>query len=648
MGDQQQITANYPGALSTITQWIVDNEDRLNIQAVVNVGDYVMNSTIAPGYVDSKETDWLETTAATKLITDAGIPFFFTPGNHEYPRSNQDNRDETHFKKYYPLANYYSQAEGKDNASTVLYAYPSTDKLTSVEDVTDEMSIANAVYYTKLGGQEYIFFSLEPDTRIEVLNNWANVVMPKLEEEYPNAKTVVITHIYLSPDGNLISGRSHITYKNFVKKYKSISMVLCGHNATGVATRTDYGDYGNKITSIMNDSSYEWNLMNGGEGVLQLFRFKKDGTVKVEYYSALRECYYQTKYQFDLELETEEINQYWLDFDAVNMITTDGVLWYADSDTSGTLGHTNTVSRVETGRAAIRTLVVPWTGTLYVGNPWGDCSGLTMPDWVPGTSVRFAITDDNGKVLWPTNGKPYTVEKGTPCIPELQVSVNEGDKIHFVLYNASPNYVFVNYMLHVYMDGNTVQNELSGSGHTLWGSSNYIALDQGPRWYYNYANSVSELTYNPNNPSEGFKSDVDLTYKVKGEGGSLDFTHNGTETEAGKISMTKGGTIYAYAYPDAGYRVKGIYANGVNVSKKEFYNLVNISEDIDFVVEFERIPVEGDASADGVVDILDLVKMNAGDNYDKSVCDLWDPDNENILNADDLNALRKIILKNLR
>ncbi len=641
MGDQQQIAACYPGAMSSITQWIVDNEDRLNIQAVVNLGDYVMNSTTDG--VNSNTKDWEETTAATKLITDAGIPFFFTPGNHEYPWCNNLSRDETHFKKYYPLKDYFSQAEGKDNASTVLYAYPSTEKLTSVDDVRDEMSIANAVYYTKLGGQEYIFFSLEPDTRSEVLNNWANVVMPKLEEEYPNAKTVVITHIYLSPDGNLISGRSYITYNNFVKKYKSISMVLCGHNATGVATRTDYGDNGNKITSIMNDSSYEWNLGNGGEGVLQLFRFKKDGTVKVEYYSALRECYYQTKYQFDLELETEKINQYWLDFDAKEMqYWSDAGIYYAFENNSAVVAHTPWRARVDRNHAVIRTFKAPRDGTFCVKDPsYGAVqAGFSIASSGDDT-VSFAVTDDNGKVLWPTDGKPVTMTQGNNYKIELETPVKAGDKIHFVLYNASRDGVEVKCNGFAYLDDWFDDNGMNTDCYLYKGAGASAAEQfkvKNP-WYYNYSESISELTYNPN---------VDLTYKVKGEGGSLDFTHNGTEVAEGKVNMPKGGTIYAYAYPDDGYRVKGIYANGVNVSKKEFYNLVNISEDIDFVVEFERIPVEGDASADGVVDILDLVRMAKTDDYDKLVCDLWDPNNENILDADDLNALRNIILKKLR
>lgn len=643
MGDQQQITTCYPGALSTITKWIVDNEDRLNIQAVVNVGDYVMNSTTDG--VNSNEKEWGETTAATKLLTDANIPFFFTPGNHEYPRSNATTFDETHFKKYYPLANYFSQAVGLANESNVQYAYPSTEKLANAEALTTEMSIANAAYYTKLGGQEYIIFSLEPDTRKEV-TDWANVVMPKLETEYPNAKTIVITHIYLSPDGNLLPGRSDRTFNNFVSKYKSISMVLCGHNATGIAMRTDYGEHGNKITSIMNDSSYEWNLTNGGEGVLQLFRFKKDGTVKVEYYSTMREEYYQSKYQFDLELESEEINQYWLDFDTEKMdyLASNGV-WYMTEDTQTVnVGHTKWNSFVEKGdRATIRTFVAPRDGILYLNqHSWGGIDGFYMPF---GGTAKFAITDDDGKILWPTDGKPVTLtsEVGS-CIPSFNKPVKLGEKIHFVMYGASGN-VQVKCNTFVYMDSVAEENRYT-IGNYLHGTD--FTSKDGPVWYYNYADSITQLTYNPNNPSEGVKSTVDLTYEVKGEGGTLEFKHSGTEAETGKVSMTKGGTVYAYAYADEGYRVKGIYANGVNVSKKDFYNLVSITEDIDFVVEFERIPVEGDANGDGTVDILDAVRMAKTDTYDKSVCDLYDPDHADILDANDIKALCRLILKNLR
>ena len=663
MGDQQQITTCYPGELSSITRWIVNNREKLNIQAVVNVGDYVMNSTTDG--VNSNEKEWGETTAATQLLTDANIPFFFTPGNHEYPRSNATTFDETHFKKYYPLASYYSQAEGKENASKVLYAYPSTDKLASVDNITADMSIANAAYYTKLGGQEYIFFSLEPDTRT-LVTDWANVVMPKLEEAYPNAKTIVITHIYLSPDGNLLPGRSDRTFNNFVSKHKSICMVLCGHNATGIAMRTDYGEHGNKITSIMNDSSYEWNLTNGGEGVLQLFRFKKDGTVKVEYYSTMREEYYQSKYQFDLELESEEINQYWLDFDEKQMPlqTADKVMHYVTDSTSSRFAHTQYRTYVEEGgRPSIRTFVAPKDGTFRAEKIW-TTSGITV---MLGGSVKFAITNDDGKILWPADGKPATLEapiivdpadttKNTYYPHDVQFStpVKAGDKLHFVFYSADGSWAQVEDSLIVSIDSYADFNQFAPSGklvNRIEETGKYTSKDpnfpQGPVWYYNYADSITQLTYNPNNPAEGYKSDVELTYTVKGEGGSLEFKHNGKDVEAGKVSMPRGGTVYAYAYADEGYRVKGIYANGVNVSKKDFYNLVSITEDIDFVVEFERIPVEGDANGDGVVDILDAVRMAKTDTYDKSVCDLHDPDNADVLDVNDLKALCRLILKKL-
>ncbi len=665
MGDQQMISSGFPYVMPSITQWIVDNKEKLNIKAVVNVGDYVNQAENA--------IQWEEAVTATKLMTDAEIPFLFAPGNHEYPASGSTVRDESYIKTNFPLASYFKQAEDLDNETNVLYAYPSVDKLTAVTDLTEDMNIANAAYYIKLGGQEYIFFSIEYQPRYVVVD-WINEVMPKLEAEYPTAKTVFFTHGYIDPAGLIGYGEppsfkteaaqgvqscsTGEMFDKFIKKYKSVSMVLCGHVASGIATRTDYGEHGNKITSIMSDFSYDG---NGGEGVLMLYRFKSDGTIKVETYSALREEFYREQYQFDLDLDAEEINQYWLDFDAKHMEekNASGRQWYTTEYSSSLFSHTYAKTYAVRDYAAIRTLVAHKDGTLYVGEPsWGGVAGLSLDanNAFEGDTVKVAVTDDSGKILWPTDGKPLTMTYGKDYMIKFSTPVETGDKFHFVFYGASRDGIQVvcngfayvgSYEGDWFNDAQvTVGNNLSKYDFGVSGEEDlFITQGEGALWYYNYAESITQLTYNPNDPTEGFKSNFELTYKVRGEGGSINVMHNGTLVEAGKINMPKGGNAIAYAIVNPGYRIKGYYVNGVSVGRHSPYNLINITEDILLEIEYEKIVVEGDANSDGVVDILDLVRMAKTDDYDKSLCDLWDPDHEDILNDEDLNALRRLLLK---
>ncbi len=600
MGDQQMISSGFPYVMPSITKWIADNQDKLNIKAVVNVGDYVNQA--------ADKNQWKEAVDATKLLTDAKIPFLFAPGNHEYPDSGVTTRDDQYLKANFPLTSYFKQAAGQDNETTVLYTYPSTEKLTDVSDVTADMNVANVVYHINLGGQDYLFFALEYQPRKAVIDNWANVIMPKLEAEYPNAKTVVFTHSYIDPAGTLGYGESP-SFKNdpdecystgemfdeFISLHKSMTMVLSGHVASGVATNTQYGVNGNKITCIMTDFSYDG---NGGEGVLMLYRFKSDGTIKVETYSSLREEYYREQYQFDLVLE----DKYWLDFDAKPM--TENVAasrqWYTTEYDSGQFAHTYANTYAVRDSAAIRTFVAHKDGTLYVGEPsWGGVGGISLADYsAADASVKVAVTDDDGKILWPTDGKPMTVTKGNSHLIKFSIPVETGDKIHFVFYDASSDGVHVVCNAFGYIgayEGDwfgtnqfTVGNNLSNYDFGVDGSIDPFNT-QGPVWYYNYSDSISELTYNPNNTSEGVKSNYELTYSVRGEGGSINVMHNGVLVEPGKITMARGGNALAYAIVNYGYRIKGYYVNGKAVGRQSPYNLVNISEDIDLVIEYEKI-----------------------------------------------------------
>ncbi len=670
MGDQQMIASGFPYVMSSITQWIADNKDKLNIKAVVNVGDYVNQAT--------ETYQWEDAVDATKLLTDAKIPFLFAPGNHEYPGSGATVRDDQYLKANFPLADYFSQGAAEDNnVTTLLYAYPSTDKLADAEAVTDEMNIANAVYHVNLGGQDYFILALEYQTRKAVIDNWAKAVMEKLEadENYPNAKTIVITHGYIDNAGKLGDGTPSFTtdtangtacystqeiYDNFVSQYESITMVLSGHVSSGVATRTDYGEHGNKITCVMTDFSYDG---NGGEGVLMLYRFKADGTIKVETYSALREQFYREQYQFDLELEAEEINQYWLDFDEKQMPLYNGYNYYTNEYSDSLFAHNPANTYAVREYAAIRTLVAHFDGTLYFHQTpegWAQVSGLSIADYcADDASVKFAITDDDGKILWPTDGKPLTMTKLNEnqeknyYLIEFSTPVKTGDKIHFVFFDASYDGVHVSCNAFGYIG--TSQNDWFNGRQVTSGNflrkteDGYSFTDQDEKkdtlWYYNYAESISALTYNPNDPTEGVKLNYELNYGVRGEGGSINVLHNGDVVSAGKLSMNKGGIAAAHAIINPGYRIKSYYVNGVSVGRQSPYNLINISEDTLLEIEYEKVVVEGDANSDDVADICDLVMMKSGNITDKTVCDFVDPYNENIIDSADLSAFRKILLR---
>src|SRR5258708_11036765 len=80
--DTQNEAEFFPSVLDSQTQWIVDNQARLNIQAVLGLGD-IVNDGADP--VQQGNAD-----AAIRLLDNAGIPYFLAIGNHDYDGGGND------------------------------------------------------------------------------------------------------------------------------------------------------------------------------------------------------------------------------------------------------------------------------------------------------------------------------------------------------------------------------------------------------------------------------------------------------------------------------------------------------------------------------------------------------------------------------
>lgn len=638
IGDQQVATDFIYGLYPKMTEWLAANKERLNIKAVINTGDLVNN--------EETQSQWNDATNGTNKLLDAKIPYIFAIGNHEYPASGTKQRDPSKLNAEFPISTYFTQGEG-DDTTQIIYSYPNTEKLTTVDALTNE-SIENAVYVQTINGKTFIYFAFEVQPR-DVVVDWANIVMPKIEAEYPNATTIVGTHHYLTTAGKIDTTlgcftEAHRTecnspaefYDNFVKKYKSISLVLNGHVASDIATRTDIGVNGNKIVSIMNDPSYEG---DGGQGVMLLLRYKADGTVKAEYYSPLLDAYYKANSQFEFDTAAPEApSQYWLDFDAAEMphynASYNGAkTWYVDeSDILDCLMQPAMSYASPDGIATIRKFVAPKAGEFKVETIWGT-TGVTVGKTSTGT-VKVAITDGDGKVLWPTDGKPATLNSGTTTAITLTgVQVAMGDEINFITYapTAKSLSVTLKAVIRVgstqYHDGGNLLTDFSSQGNG--------------GWYFMYANGVKELSYNPNNPSEGVKTSCEVAYSAT-EGGTITAQTGGTWA-ADKLTIEAGGTAYFTTKPAKGYRFAGYYIDGRLCCTDRRLVYCNVTSDMVVEARFEKIKVSGDANDDGSFDLLDLViAAKYPENAKKEMIDLYD---DNIIDEKDTAEIRAEFLK---
>ena len=658
IGDNQVVTDFIDDGYQEVTQWIADNAERLNIQMVINSGDLVNYAATASQWVDAK--------AGMDILKEAQIPYVYALGNHEYPMSGTKTRTTAEFNDYFAIEDHLAQAVGQVNETKLVYAYPRTAKISGVEDLmpnttegntsgvvsygnTYVETMENAVYMVTMGGKQYAIFALECQPRF-VVTEWAHTIMQALEAEYPDLITIVIEHDYLSSSGGLVTYNSCFDaaeraishtpaslYSDFISQYKSIQMVLCGHVATGISSRTDIGVNGNKIVTIMNDQSYEG---NGGEGNILLLRCKADGTViKAEYYSPILEKYYVPQYQF--EFDTAADSDVVLDLPAFTaMGTANGSdRWHITGSPYGTCVGGLLIGVNNKNHLAVRTFVPTISGTAtytITTSGYGDAYG----------KAALCVCKADGTVIWPAEGQWETELAKSSTYKTSTFDVVAGEPIHLIMKPlATPSaliYIPAKSTISITDAESTTTSYTSNSAST--GVSYETQGNNG--WYANYYTASSSINLVP--------APYTVTYGVDGEGGKISAASSGT-SDGSKCVVSADGTVRFTASPDVGYRIVGYYVNGVyHKHTRRILTLPMIKKDLDVKVKFERIKLEGDTNGDGVVNIIDMVNMNNGvaDESafaDKSVCDLVDAvaaaDGVDVVDVDDVKELRKRILE---
>lgn len=636
-GDQQVVTDFIYGLYPKITEWIVNNKERLNIKSVVNTGDLVNN--------EDQKSQWNDALNGTNMLLNAEIPYIFAPGNHEYPASGTKERNPGSLKKYFPITTYLNQGNEEEGTTTQIVAtYPNTELIDGIDDLTvtsvnEETgektyaeSIENAVYVQTIGGKTFIYFVFEVMTR-DIVVEWANKVMPLIEDAYPGATTIIATHSYLTAQGQIDPYLSCFTeahrtecnspvefYNNFVKKYKSISLVLCGHVASDIVTRTDIGDYGNKIVSVMNDASYEG---DGGQGVLLLLRFKADGTIKTEYYSPLLDAYYRATSQFEFDAENVETK---LSLPTMTEMgwartgNTNDPTWFQSSNLQG--GHYVQYRAMKTynNYAVSRTYKASVAGSMsYTINVIQGSSG-----------VNFALCRDDGTILWPQDGM-YQTETDKQAFQKTVVfDVKEGEKIHLIVKRRSDK-TNASYTHYAQVSGSITPHDAGASKVSF--ASTDIGSTQGENGWYAYEMSASGI------------KEVAISHTVNysaGEGGTITAQTGGTWGKD-KLTIEDGGSAYFTTKPSKGYRFAGYFVNGQLISTGRKLVIPNISSNMVVEARFEKIKIAGDANLDGVVNILDLVLMHTdSDQLHKEMVDLED---DNTIDLKDMTELRIGLIK---
>jgi hypothetical protein len=231
-----------PNLWEPITNWIVENKDKLHIVAVVGLGDVT----------DSGKANELKAAqAGWNKIKDAGIIYVPVRGNHD---------KETKTWNMYFGPTYFS---GKDWYGG---SYSKSDT-------------SNMFVNFEAGGQKYLTLALNMNPGKSVLN-WAKKVITANAD----SNVMIIDHSYLGDTGHGLTSVGNVVWNNLVKKNRQIFLVGCGHiwhNPTYYRIST--GSAGNKVFELRSD----FQATNNGNGYIQVLDFLPKDTISTYAYSTV-------------------------------------------------------------------------------------------------------------------------------------------------------------------------------------------------------------------------------------------------------------------------------------------------------------------------------------------------------------------------
>lgn len=280
MSDTQYYSESYPDIYKNNTQWIVDNQEAMNIKYVLHTGDLVDDW--------DQEYQWDVADEAMSTLDNAGIPYGVLAGNHDVDHQYSD------YTQYY---NYFGEDRFKDSP------------------VYGGSYLNNRGHYDLIsaGGVDFIAVYMGWDIRDEDIE-WVNQVL----KQYPDRKAILNFHEYLLVSANR-APISDVIYEKVVVPNKNVFMVLSGHYHDA-EDKIDYidddgdGTADREVHQILAD--YQ-GAEKGGLGYIRLLQFDTaNNKVHVKTYSPLLDDYnyydpaeYPGKDEFDINADLRAMDK---------------------------------------------------------------------------------------------------------------------------------------------------------------------------------------------------------------------------------------------------------------------------------------------------------------------------------------------------
>ena len=328
--------------LTEMTEWIRDNRDPWNIQAVLHEGDIVNNNnTTTPSSGDQTSTQQWQNVKNSISVLDGQVPYILASGNHDHGTTNAQNRDTQ-------LNTYFSASDN-----------PLVDPAQGgiLQGFKDSGQLENAYYeFTAPDGRDILVVSLEWGPRQQAVA-WANQIVG--QSKFDDHTAILLTHAYiyhdetrydwarnLDADPNNDQGGNPYSYPTgndtndgqdlwdeLVKLHGNFEFVFSGHvGGDGLGYLASTADEGNLVHQMLFNSQFE---THGGNGWLRVLEFLDDGqSVRLRTFSPLYDLQRTDSANFML-LDIAPLTSFSADFDLDGDVDSDDLdAWSAVFGTS--------------------------------------------------------------------------------------------------------------------------------------------------------------------------------------------------------------------------------------------------------------------------------------------------------------------------
>lgn len=278
--DTQHYSEKYPATFLAQTEWIAKERKTRNIAFVLHLGDITNRNTPA---------EWRNAAKALAVLDEAGVPYAFCPGNHDYSDGGLCKDRTTLLNDHLPLKLFQSRP-------TFGGTY---------DKEPDRME--NSFHLFTAGDRNFLVLALEFGPRADVIR-WANGVA----RQHAKREAILITHALIYHDDTRYNWQKFGTeqrwnphaypvakatnddvadgeelWDRLISKHENFILTLNGHVLVdGLGRVTTATPAGRTVPQLLVNFQMR---PKGGDGWMRLLEFKADKkTVEVIDYSPVR------------------------------------------------------------------------------------------------------------------------------------------------------------------------------------------------------------------------------------------------------------------------------------------------------------------------------------------------------------------------